>query len=67
MVTSIARHPRGIFSVSPPVVEVQKCMFTSESSSCVLRQIKTIFELTEGNPRNSVYDLNWTRLGKGSG
>jgi hypothetical protein len=30
-------------------------------------QIKIIYELKKGNPRDSVYGLYWIRLGKGSG
>jgi hypothetical protein len=41
-------------------------MFTSESSSGVLRQIKIVYFLEEGNPRDSVYDPYWTGMGKGS-
>jgi hypothetical protein len=40
------------------------CTFTSESSSGMLRQIKIIYELKKGNPRDSVYGPYWTRLGK---
>jgi hypothetical protein len=43
------------------------CMFTSESSSGVLRQIKIMYELKEGNPRDWVYGPCWTSLGNGSG
>jgi hypothetical protein len=41
-------------------------MFTSESSSGVLRQIKIVYFLDEGNLRDSVYDPYWTGMGKGS-
>jgi hypothetical protein len=42
------------------------CMFTSEASSGVLRQIEIVYELVERNPRDSVYGPYWTRLGKGA-
>jgi hypothetical protein len=31
----------------------------------MLRQIKVIYELKKGNPRDFVYGPYWTRLGKG--
>jgi hypothetical protein len=43
------------------------CMFTAESSSVELRPITMIYELKQRNPRDSVYGLYWTRLGKVSG
>jgi hypothetical protein len=45
-------------------------MFTSESSSSVPRQFRIIYELKEGNPRDSVYGPCWTIVlaaGKHSG
>jgi hypothetical protein len=38
-----------------------------QSSSGVLRQIKIIYELEKGIPRDAVFGPHWTRLGKSSG